>query len=820
MLRSVSFLTSVLLCGVFQAMASQALPEDSDNLFSLSVEELLQVPVKIGSRGHSRQWHLSPVPVDVITASELQNTGFGDLNRILLHTLPYFSFKQLTIRDGSDHTRPFSLRGMSPDQVLVLVNGKRYHPGALTHLSSAMGKGANHVDLGFFPVSSIERIEILKDGAAAQYGSDAIAGIINIVLNKHAPDQLQLTSGATAQGDGNFYAINANKHFRFDNQGFIQANIATRQFNKTIRAGKDIRQQYFSGDSRNQDPMLSNIVNMESADPDRRDLTFNLNGEFNFDGSKLYGFANLNQRHSNAGGFFRRALDNRTLRSRYPDGFLPRIEATIDDYSLTLGFTDTSAQSWSFDISNTFGQNRFAYRVGNSVNVSMGEDSPSEFDAGALVFMQDTLNLDWSYDNHRQNPGKLSFGLEYRYARYQIESGEPASYIHGGVPVLDGPNAGDQTQAGAQVFPGFTPQNARDVEHSSAAGYLDYEQRFENQYLLQGALRYEYHQDFGSTFDFKLAGRRQLNPRWHLRASTSTGFRAPTLAQQHFTSTSISFIDDKLVDLGTFSVDAPVAKALGSQPLKPEQSKHYAMGIGYQSTENLLVQLDWFEIDIEDRIGLSGNISQNPDNFSPQIVDILKNYQVANARFFTNAIDTHTQGLDLSVRYSNLLNNGHNYRFEMNYHYNQTRLAGDIKTPGPLGNHPEVIFNRTENNRLTARVPNNNLAFTLFYQFDNVDITFKTIRFGSVHLVFDENRPQNDQQLSAKWLVDIDFKVFIGSDWDIAIGAHNLFDTMPDHNNTRVDDPFYGKDRIFQYSDGSPFGFNGSTWYLRTNLRF
>lgn len=810
-------LVCTLACIAHPIQAKDSNDENFDALFSLSVEQLLEVPVEVGSRGESRQWKLLPVPVDVLTAAKLQSTGLTDLNLALRKLLPYFNHQQLNIRDGSDHTRPSTLRGMSPDQVLVLVNGKRFHPGALTHLSVATGKGANHVDLSYFPISAIERIEILKDGAAAQYGSDAIAGIINIVLAKNTPNQLTLNTGSTFSGDGAHWSIEGNGTLTFKQDSFIQATASLKQIDKTIRAGSDIRQQYFDGDPRND---LSPSVKMHSGSPDATQWTVTLTGEHSLPNNTLYGFANLVERDSEAAGFFRRPLDNRTLRSRYPDGFLPKINAEISDLSFTLGITDTTSEQWLYDLSNTYGENRFHYFVVDSANVSMGDASPSDFDAGELRFIQNTVNLDWSVNPSKKINDKLSFGLEHRFEQYQIIAGEPASYIHGGIDVLDGPNVGSTTQAGAQVFPGFKPDNALKVNHNSYAGYVDYEYELSLQTLLQGALRVEYHDDFGSTFDYKLATRHSFTDKLYLRSSISSGFRAPSLAQQNFTSTALSFIDNKLVNLGTFAVDAPISQALGSKPLKPEQSKHFSMGLSVHASDNLLVELDLFHIEIEDRIGLSGNISQNNDTFSDEVVSILQSFDVANARFFTNAIDSHTQGLDFAVRFSQVFDDGHNLNMSLNYHYNQTKLVGDIKIPGPLGNNPEVIFNRSEANRITARQPNNNLMLALQYQFASTDLNLRVMRYGSVHAIFNNSRPQDDQTMSAKWLVDVDIKVLLAADWSVNIGVHNLFDTFPDYDRTFGDNPFYGRDRIFQYSDSSPFGINGGSWYLRTQYRF
>ena len=792
-------------------------PCDVEPLFTLSIEELLQVPVDVGSRGDSRSWQQSPVPVDIIDAAQLEKTGFISLNRILVHLLPYFNYQQMAIRDGSDHARPFSLRGMAPDQVLVLVNGKRYHPGALLHLSSALGKGSSSVDLESFPVRSIQRIEVLQDGAAAQYGSDAIAGIINIVLKQHVPAELQATTGQTATGDGETWSLFGQLPLWQDNLGFATVAGEVRHMNKTVRAGSDIRQQYFDGDPRNSQPAE---VNMESADPNNRSATVTFNAERQMDKTRVYGFAKAHQRTSDAGGFFRRPLDNRTLRSLYPDGFLPRIRTRIKDYSATLGsrLSEVAGSPWQADISNTLGYNHMNYFVDNSVNVSMGDASPSHFDAGDLSFLQNTFNLDFS--RTWEDKDTLAFGFEYRYERFEIGAGEPASYLHGSVAVLDGPNQGAQTQAGAQVFPGFQPDNAVDINHDALGAYIDWTYHYQADSLLQLASRFEEHEDFGTTFDSKVALLHHVSPELHLRASLSSGFRAPSLAQQHFSSTAISFLNHELVNLGTYGVDSPVARALGAQPLSPEQSRHWSLGFNWQVDDALLVSVNAFNIDIDDRIELSNTINRNPELFSAQVIDILDSYQVTGVRFFTNAINTRTKGMDISARHTWQTGSASRVNLTAKYHYSDTTIRGAVKTPQTLEPNTNVIFDRHGANRLTERVPNNNIHLAATWQWQDWDITLRANRFGSVKVVWNTADPERDQTLPGQWLWDLDIHYQLNADWSLAIGMHNLTDRFPAYSDTGRDTPFYGPGRIFQYSDASPFGYNGGFFYLRSVFRF
>jgi iron complex outermembrane receptor protein len=796
--------------------------DEVSGLFDMTLEQLLCVKVSVGSRGAERRLNESPVSIEIISSEALESTGFVELGAALSHLLPYFNYQNLAIRDGSDHSLPFALRGMGADQVLVLVNGKRFHPGALTHLSTALGRGANSVDLNNIPIQAVEKVEILKDGAAAQYGSDAIAGVLNIKLKQITEDSASLNLGQTSLGDGEFWSLNMQKHIAKDLTHYLQLTAGLRKSNATIRAGVDSRLQYLDGDPRNDDPATRQQIRMEGANPERMDMYLSLNGEFELEKSIFYGFSNLNYRESNSAGFNRRQRDDRTIRAFYPDGFLPRIEPEILDSSLTLGLKSFAQNDWLWDISNTYGNNSFHYFVTNSANVSMGLASPTEFDAGELKFIQNTLNFDISKNTFSQIsvPLKLSLGAEWRYEAYQINAGEESSYIYGGENILDGPNAGGFAAAGAQVFSGFQPQNEQNVSHDSYAVYADVESKPIDDWLLQLAVRYESHNDFGSTTDYKLASLYKINPKWHLKSAISTGFRAPSLGQQYFTSTSIAFLDNELVNVGTFAVNDVVSRSLGAQALKAENSEHLSLGLSFNADNNWSVSLDFFQIEIQDRIELSGNITQNTDVFGQEVADILQANNVLAARFFTNAIDTKTQGADISSQFDFAFDSGSHLSLKASYHYNKTALIGDIKTPNLLTNNGEIIFDRSQVNRITERNPHNNFFMSMNYQAGNWKTTLKTLRYGSVNLIFSTSDTALDQRISSKWLTDLDFKYQFSKAWFVAFGGQNIFDVYPDYDKTQAGSPFYGEGNIFEYSDSSPFGINGATYYLRLNKRF
>ncbi|MBA3318117.1 MAG: TonB-dependent receptor plug domain-containing protein, partial [Gemmatimonadales bacterium] len=455
--------------------------------FALTREPLaLEEVAVIGTRAAERTSTEAPVPVDVLTAAEIRQSGRTETSQIIQSLAPSFNFPRPTIADGTDHTRPATLRGLSPDQVLVLVNGKRRHASALINVNSSIGRGSGMVDLNAIPASAIDRIEILRDGAAAQYGSDAIAGVINIILKEGTENELGATVGQTTESDGGVVQVGGNYAIPLGPDGVLQLAAEYRNRGATNRTAADLRTQYFAGDPRNTDPALTGQINHRQGDADTEDggLFLNLAKPVGL-ATEVYAFGGGTLRNGEAAGFWRRALDDRTVRAIHPDGFLPLIATKISDFSGVAGVRG-DVRGWSWDLSGNYGRNLFHYDVRNSNNVTLGTASPTEFYAGTLVFDQLTTNLDLSkgFEIGVAGPLNVAVGGEFRRDGYGIREGEPDSWRDGGVRVLDGPNAGAQGAPGAQVFPGFRPTDATDESRNNVAGYVDLEAKVVPKVLL------------------------------------------------------------------------------------------------------------------------------------------------------------------------------------------------------------------------------------------------------------------------------------------------------------------------------------------------
>jgi iron complex outermembrane receptor protein len=773
-----------------------------------------------GSRRTERSAIDQPVPVDVLTQEEIRQTGRTETAQILQALAPSFNFPRASIGDGTDHVRPATLRGLGADQVLVLVNGKRRHTSALINVNGTVGRGQGMVDLNAIPATAIERIEILRDGAAAQYGSDAIAGVINIILKSNATNELSSTLGQTARGDGNVTNFDGTYSVPWGDNGFLQLAAEFRDRGYTNRSLPDGRVQYFTGDPKNSDPKLVNQINHRQGDADTRDAVGFLNlGKQLGSRSELYGFAGWGRRAGNAAGFWRRANDDRTVRALYPNGFLPFIYSTIYDGS-AVGGVRGDANGWNYDLSAGFGRNSFRFDVKNSANVSIGAQSPREFYAGTLVTGQLTGNLDVSkgFKVGLASPLNVAVGAEFRSDKYQIKEGDPDSYRNGGVPILDGPNVGKVASIGAQVFPGFRPTDAVNKNRSNVAGYIDLETNVTNALVLGAAGRAEHYSDFGSTTNYKVSGRYEPAKGIAFRGAYSTGFRAPSLGQSWFSSTATNFVNGVPNENRTFPVSDPVAKALGATELKPEKSKNTSFGIAFYPAKGLTITADYYKITIKNRIVLSGTFND------PSVVAFLAGQGfvgVGGARFFTNAIDTRTAGVDIVAGYGLALGTAATARFTLGYNNNKNTVQNVQPTPGVLVNFGSVLFDRVERARIEKGQPRNNfnLAGVLTYQ----DWIFNagTHRYGEVTSYGTLTDGSLDQTFSAQYISDASASYTYNKKLTLMIGADNIFDVYPDKNslgnaNTAGNSNF----GIFPYNGISPFGFNGRFAYMRVNWRY
>lgn len=770
------------------------------------------------------------VPVDIITHSQITASGYTETAQVIASIAPSFNFPRPTITDGTDTVRPATLRGLGPDQVLVLINGKRRHQSALVHLNNSIGRGSTGVDLNAIPLAAIDHIEVLRDGAAAQYGSDAIAGVINIVLaggvarpsvsanlgvstgsfpgNRCAPsglscvvgDDIDFSDGELADLSGS-WGIGAGK-------GSITVAAEYRHHNRTNRASFDPRDQIVAGDAG------SNGVaqpNHRWGDPDTRDAMTFVNASIPLDGSQtrfLYAFGGFSRRAANSAGFFRRALDARTWPQIYPSGFLPVIEPTVVDGSATAGMHGVRGL-WSYDVSAQYGRNSFAFAVGDSLNVSLGPASTkTTFDAGTLVLDQVAANADVGRTLRVKGfagPLNLAFGTEYRHEAYEIRAGEPDSYRNGGEPNQFG-GAG---AIGAQVFPGFRPSNEVNASRANVAAYVDVEGDLRRWLRLGAAARTEHYSDFGDTLDGKITARVQPVRAFVIRGSASTGFRAPSLAQSYFSSTATNSVNLGqglvLVESLTLPVDSAPAQVLGAVALKPEESRHVTGGVVLTPVSALEIAADYFRIAIDDRIVLSGNFT------APPIAELLAPFGANSARFFTNAIDTRTDGLDLTASYRIALRTS-NLHLLAGYGHSRTDIVGTVATPPQLEAYSSVLFDRIERRRIECAQPQDSLRLGGHWATARFGVDTNVARYGAF-CSFTLN-PADDQEYAAKWLTDIQASYRV-SQYRLAVGAQNVFDVLPDRNSTV--NSFNG---IQTYPSQSPFGMNGRTVYVRVGRVF
>jgi iron complex outermembrane receptor protein len=788
--------------------------------------------VTVGSRASAAESGKA-VPVDIITRDQIARSGYTETAQVIQSLTPSFNFPRPTITDGTDTVRPATLRGLGPDQVLVLVNGKRRHQSALVHLNNSVGRGSTGVDLNAIPLSSIDHIEVLRDGAAAQYGSDAIAGVINIVLTSGASrptvtSKLGLSVGTFAGNTCTPNGLTCREGDDIDfsdgelvdlagswglaaGKGQVTLSAEYRHHNRTNRASFDPRDQVAAGDAG------TNAVaqpNHRWGDPDTRDVMTFVDASVPLDAAQtafLYGFGGYSRREANSAGFFRRSLDARNWPQTYPLGFLPTIQPTVVDASGAGGIRGVYRR-WNYDASAGFGRNSFDFAVGDSLNVSLGPSvSPDDthFAAGRLDLSQFVGNVDVSRAFRVAGlPGPLNvaMGAEYRRESYQIHAGEPDSYRDGGVPN----QFGGQAAIGAQVFPGFRPSNETDKSRHSIAGYVDVEGNVLAWLRLGGAARTEHYSDFGGTIDGKFTTRVEINPRFVLRGSVSTGFRAPSLGQSFFSSTATNSVNLGqglvLVESLTLPVDSAPAQVLGAQPLKPEHSLNTGAGFVMTPIADLSITVDAYRIAIDDRIVLSGNFT------APPIAVLLAPFGANSARFFTNAIDTRTNGVDVTANHRMALGAAGELQLHAGYNNTLTELVGTIATPPQLVEYASVLFDRIEQRRLECGQPRDSVRLGGAWLGRSLGATINAARFGEF-CSFTLN-PADDQDFSPKWLTDVEVSYRV-SGYLLGVGAQNLFDVFPDRN--KAVNSFNG---IQTYPSHSPFGMNGRVLYVRLGRTF
>ncbi|RNF82888.1 TonB-dependent receptor plug domain-containing protein [Montanilutibacter psychrotolerans] len=789
----------------------------------------------VGSRVRGRTAEDTAAPVDVIGREELNATGALEVGQILQMLEPSFNFSRTFVSDGTDILRPATLRSLGPDQVLVLVNGKRRHQQALVNVQQTIGRGSAGTDINAIPVSSIERIEVLRDGAAAQYGSDAIAGVINIILKKQTDHtDVSFEVGEAYAGDGELLHGSVNTGFQLGAEGYLNLTAEYRDRGETNRAGPD---------SLRVDPPR---VTQRLGDADATDAYLWLNGGIPLGNGELYWFGGLSRREGNSSGFFRSAGDDRTVPALYPNGFLPTIETTVDDASLAVGFKGAINDTWDWDVSLNHGRSKFGFFESNSVNVSWWYEpidpanpaagihgaSPTSADTGTLKFEQTTFNLDFSgsVDGFNGNPLYLATGLEWRRDAYQIIAGDPVSYTYGrnNDPsiIIVGQNGG-VAAPGMQGFPGFTPGTEVDENRTSWATYFDVETNLTQKLLLGAAVRFEDYSDFGNTTIGKLSARFDATEKFAIRATASTGFRAPGVQQQFYSqvSTNLSPGTGVLTDTLTARQDSAVTRALGIRPLQEETSKSGSVGFVIKPNENFSLTADLFRIDIDDRIIFSGNIAPetvgtdglacNATNSNCPIRAALAPFNVGQAQFFTNAIDTRTTGLDIVANHNTTFASGNKLNLTALVHFNKTEVKERRSQSAILS--PTQLFDDTQITLVERGQPRSHHVLQAVYEAGKWQITGRGNYYGSV--TGEGFTPGIKQTWGGKTLFDLGIRYAFNESTSVTVGGNNIFDTYPDKWDEVGGAPF--PQLGFKYGwETMPFGMNGGSWYVKFDHRF
>jgi iron complex outermembrane receptor protein len=763
--------------------------------------DTLNAVIVTGTRASDRTEAASTSPIDIITPEMLQATGTVELATALSRALPSLNFPRPAVSDGTDAVRPAQLRGLAPDQVLVLVNGKRRHTTALINLNDTQGRGSSPVDLNAIPISSIDRVEVLRDGASAQYGSDAIAGVINIVLKGSASGgSLVASGGQYGAGDGAQYQLAGDGGFALGDNGFVHLAAQDGHSDQSDRA------RPFIGTPTAITPPLGKVV-QRYGDPDidQAGLSYNAEYALSDKGIHFYSFGSISNRDVLSNGFFRPAGDPRNIPQIHPDGFLPNIHNVAKDRAAVVGMR-TDIDGWKLDLSYDYGYNHLSFDVENSLNRSLGPTSQTDFHAGALEVTQNVVNLDVSkpFDiAWLKSPLSFAFGAEWRGDKFNQSPGELASYADG-----DGPSV--NTPPGAQVFPGFKPEDAGKHSRDSHSLYVDAEASLTEKLSADVAARYENYSDFGSTTSGKLSARYAFSDAVALRGSVSTGFRAPSLQQQFFQSTATNFIGGIPFDVRTFAVGNATAVALGAEPLKPEKSTNYGLGLVLQPTDALHLTLDAYRIDIDDRIILSENLIGAP------VTEFLQGrgiFGVTGGRYFTNAVDTRTSGIDLVGTYRWKLDGG-DLHLTFGYNYNKTEIEKIAPNPPELtaGNLNLQRIGRVEQGRITVGAPRDKFLLGGVWSTGNWTFSSTATRYGKFSIL--NTDPALDQTFGAEWTLDL-AATYTRDRWDFTVGGDNVLDAYPD-------------EFIFATSNGgqlpyprnAPFGFNGSFVYGKIGYRW
>ncbi len=754
----------------------------------------------LGSRRVQRSSDTTSMsPVDVLPMDQAVEEGAQfDLAQTLQYASPSFTSTRQTGADGADLIDGAALRGLGSDQTLVLVNGKRHHTVSLVNIYGARNRGNTGTDLNSVPLMAIDAVEVLRDGAAAQYGSDAIAGVINISLKRDKGCEAVAGYGEYTRGDGENWLATAYCGAQLATGGMF---TVTGEWQDRDRSDRSV-------------PKGSPRIIGDSKVTNR---TVFLNGDSPIgEATEVYFTAGMQSRDASSAAFAREGIGSEDIPSRnsaamYPDGFVPFIDGELEDRFGIIGVRGDIAQ-WHWDLSHTYGYNELRYTINNTLNASLANldllnggagISPAGFDAGGFSFEQNTSNFDVSrYFDGPLSGINVAFGLERREERYRIRQGEEGSY-------LDYDGAGEGGNPGSQGFPGFQPGDETDKSRDSYAAYADVEVNFTDRFMMDYAVRYEDYSDFGTTLDGKIAAGFRATDEVLLRGSVSTGFRAPSLQQKYFSSTITDFISGEPVDVVIASNDSELARLAGVPNLTEETSQSATLGLTWTPQDNLSLTVDLYRIDIDDRIVLSGDF----DTTDPAIGPILEAMDVGLARFFFNAVDTRTEGADVTVTYDFDWADA-KWSTYLGANWNKTEVT-QVNTPPELAGREDTILPERDRLFIENGAPRSKAVLGVDYSRGKWDANVKGIYFGEQELGTFSGTESGvpNQHYASKASADVSLTYSFTDNTKFTVGGANVFDKFPTRQNPDETDNGHIYESV-------QFGLNGAAWYVRLWHKF
>ena len=801
-------------------------PAAAQSVASAEADENAAPIVVTGSRGLQRTVTESPTPIDIVTGADLARTGKTGVLAALNQLIP--SFNQPSRAGGGTAAiiGTGGLRGLNPDQTLVLVNGKRRHKTSLINAAASLYNGSTPVDLDLIPVSAIDHIEVLRDGAAAKYGSDAIAGVINIILKSDKAGGFASLSGGQNmdRSDGETYEANASVGFAVAEKGFITLSAQAKKQRASNRAvpisGNVALYNRINGALDPREATIDRLVTKNYGAFPQETLNTSYSANYDFGDVTWYSFGTFSQRRSVLNGTFRPPSNVNSLPEIYPNGLRPGLDIREQDFDFAAGLKGKIG-GWDWDASSTYGRNRARLIDFDTINASLGPISPTDFYAGTQLSSEWVNSVDltkgYSVGNGRL---QVSLGAQHRRETYTILAGDPLAYAVGNYVIPAGqPRTGERPAPGAQGGPNISPADAGRIVRHNLAAYLDLAYDPNDRLSLGLAGRFEHFDDAsGDTFTVQATGRYAVAPWLAVRGSVGTGFRAPSLAQQIFASTSNQFRITggvaNLIATQTIPVSSPAAIALGAEPLTPEKSTSFSAGVVIEPLTSLNITIDGYRIDVRDRIAITGLLT------GPAVSAIL----VANgltpnlsAQYYTNALDTRTKGVDVVATYRANLHDLGQLRLSAGFNYNETDVTDIIPNPPELSSLGAgyILFDRIALGNITDLAPKTKNFFGANWSWDRFMLTGRLTRYGSYTIP--QAAAAADQRFGAKWIADLEAGYQITDNLNLAIGANNLFNTYPDAAG--VLNPSLGHQQ-YGGNPASPFGFTGGYYYGRITVSF